>query len=128
MLGLRPFLVTEETKAMVLDNITHLLNNFLACSSFEHVIFSWVLHREEILHQLLESLELEGVLVKEFTLVARSRVLQSRLERDMEAGLREPGVLERSLSYLALNERADELIDTSDLELEEITQKIIGEL
>lgn len=61
-------------------------------------------------------------------MVARSRVLQSRLERDMEAGLREPGVLERSLSYLALYERADELIDTSDLELEEITQKIIGEL
>ena len=34
-----PFQVTEETKAMVLDNICHLLNRFLACSAFDHVLF-----------------------------------------------------------------------------------------
>ena len=47
-----PFAVTEETKAMVLDNICHLLNNFLACSAYEHVIFCWVLHQQEILDTL----------------------------------------------------------------------------
>ena len=30
-----PFQVTEETKAMVLDNICHLLSNFLRCSAYE---------------------------------------------------------------------------------------------
>jgi ABC-type transport system involved in cytochrome c biogenesis ATPase subunit len=36
---MRPFVVTEETKAMVESNIAHLLNGFLACSEFENVIF-----------------------------------------------------------------------------------------
>ena len=30
-----PFLVNEETKAMVLDNICHLLNNFLRCTAYK---------------------------------------------------------------------------------------------
>ena len=30
-----PFQVTEETKAMVMDNICHLLNNFLRCTAYE---------------------------------------------------------------------------------------------
>ena len=33
-----PFQVTDETKAMVMDNICYLLNNFLRCSAYETVI------------------------------------------------------------------------------------------
>ena len=36
---MHPFIVNEETKAMVLDNICHLLNNFIHCSSYENIIF-----------------------------------------------------------------------------------------
>ena len=32
---MHPFQITEETKAMVLDNICHLLYNFLGCSAFQ---------------------------------------------------------------------------------------------
>ena len=41
----RPFQVTEETREMVLENIAFLLNSFLRCSAYDHVIFCWVLHR-----------------------------------------------------------------------------------
>ena len=34
-----PFLVTEETKEMVMQNICLMLNNFLKCSAYENVIF-----------------------------------------------------------------------------------------
>ena len=43
-----PFQVTEETREMVLENIAFLLNSFLRCSAYDHVIFCWVLHRREI--------------------------------------------------------------------------------
>jgi len=46
---MHPFVVTDETKAMVNSNIAHLLNGFLACSEFENVIFCWVLHEQHIL-------------------------------------------------------------------------------
>ena len=36
-----PFHVTEETKVMVVDNICHLLNNFIHCSAYENIIFCW---------------------------------------------------------------------------------------
>ena len=34
-----PFQVTEETREMVLENISFLLNSFLRCSAYDHVIF-----------------------------------------------------------------------------------------
>ena len=43
-----PFQATEETQEMVLENISFLLDNFLRCSAYDHVIFCWVLHRREI--------------------------------------------------------------------------------
>ena len=39
-----PFLVTEETKRMVMENITFLLAQFLDCSAYQNVIFCWVMH------------------------------------------------------------------------------------
>ena len=39
-----PFLVTEETKEMVIDNICYLLNHFIQCSAYENIIFCWVMH------------------------------------------------------------------------------------
>ena len=52
-----PFQVTEETKAMVTDNICHLLNNFLHCSAYENVIFCWVMHQQAIIDSIVEKLD-----------------------------------------------------------------------
>ena len=35
-----PFQVTDETKAIVMDNICYLLNNFLKCTAYDNIIFS----------------------------------------------------------------------------------------
>ena len=56
-----PFQVNEETKAMVLDNIGHLLNNFIRCSAYENIIFCWVMHEQEIIDRILGGLKREGV-------------------------------------------------------------------
>ena len=45
---------------MVLDNIAHVLNNFLRCSAYDHVLFCWVLHRREIWEELLSRLDTGG--------------------------------------------------------------------
>jgi broad-specificity NMP kinase len=57
---MHPFVVTDETKAMVNSNIAHLLNGFLACSEFENVIFCWVLHEQHILDDLINALNVNG--------------------------------------------------------------------
>ena len=99
-----PFQVTEETRDMVMDNITHLLRNFLRCSAYDHVIFCWVLHRREIWQDLLERLDTRGCAVTAAALVCTPESLLRRVEGDIAAGRRETGAEKRSLSYLPLYE------------------------
>ena len=54
-----PFVVTDETKEMVMDNICHLLNNFLRCTAYQNVVFCWVMHEQSILDELLSRLHTE---------------------------------------------------------------------
>ena len=51
-----PFIVTEETKKMVINNITALLNNFIACSAYENIIFCWVMDEQDIIDRIVEQL------------------------------------------------------------------------
>ena len=54
-----PFQVTQETKAMVIDNICYLLNNFIRVSAYENIIFCWVMHEQSIIDLILSKLILE---------------------------------------------------------------------
>ena len=76
---INPFVVTEENKDMVEDNITHLLRNFLNNSSCQSLIFSWVIPREEIFAILLNRLEDLEFRVVKVTLVCSEDVLKQRM-------------------------------------------------
>ncbi len=52
-----PFIVNEETKEMVMDNICFLLNQFIHCSAFEHVVFCWVMHEQSMIESILSRLD-----------------------------------------------------------------------
>lgn len=97
-----PFQVTEETKAMVLENIACLLNNFLRCSAYDHVIFCWVLHQQAVLDAVLSRLDLGNCAVRAVSLTASPEVLTARLEADVRAGRRGEDAMARSLGYLPL--------------------------
>ena len=100
--AMHPFIVTEETKAMVTGNIVHLLSSFLRCSEFEHVIFCWVMHEQSIIDGLLQKLPLDACEVHAISLICREDVLKQRLQRDIDAGLRTDDVIGRSLARLPL--------------------------
>lgn len=100
--NMSPFTVTDETKAMVLDNITHLLNNFIRCSAFQHIVFCWVMHQQTIIEDILTRLDLSRCRFHLFTLECSDAALLQRLQLDIQAGVRQPGVAERSLAYAKL--------------------------
>lgn len=97
-----PFRVTEPRKEMVLDNISHLLNNFLRDDGYENILFCWVMDHQEILDQLLGRLDLRGAKVWNFSLVCRPETLRRHLEKDIAAGLRQPEILPRAAARLPL--------------------------
>ena len=125
---MHPFAVTDETKAMVMDNIAHLLGNFLRCSAIDHVVFGWVMHEQAIIDGLLARLPLRDVQVIAVSLVCTPDALAARIGRDVAAGLRTPDVLARSLSRLPLYDALNTArLDTTRLTPEE-TARAIREL
>lgn len=123
---MNPFVVTEETKAMVLDNITALLGNFLRCSAYDHVIFSWVMHQQSIVDTILGRLDLTDVKVVSVSLVCSREALLQRLYRDVEAGIRQPDILLRSPQRLNLYDSMNtEKIDTTHATVAQAVQEIL---
>ena len=105
--NMHPFSVTEETRAMVMDNICALLGRFLACPELDNVLLGWVMHQQEIIDDICSRLPLEGVAVHKFSLTASSQVLRARLVRDIARGKRGGEAISRSLAYLPLYDELD---------------------
>lgn len=111
-----PFVVTAETKTMVMDNICDLLNRFIACSVYQHIIFCWVMHEQAIIDEIRQRLDLTNCQVIEVSLIASPISLKKRLEKDVAAGIRQADVIERSLARLSCYQSlSTHKIDVSDL-------------
>lgn len=120
-----PFVVNEETKAMVMDNICHLLQNFLRCTAYENIIFCWVMHEQSIIKQILSRLDVGEAEVKTISLIASEKAITARLEKDVTAGIRTPDVIERSIARIPLYEKLDTLkIDTNEKTADAVAEEI----
>ena len=83
---MHPFRVTAETRQMVMGNICFLLNSFIRCSACENIVFGWVMHRQEIMDEILSRLETQDCAVHLVSLVCTPQALCSRLQADIDAG------------------------------------------
>ncbi len=125
---MHPFQVTEETKRMVEENICFLLNNFLQCSAYDHVVFCWVMHQQAIIDTILSRLDTTGCKVHTISLVCSEQALRARLQKDVEAGARSEDVIQRSVERLPLYEKLNTVkVDVSALSAEQAAERIIGE-
>ena len=120
-----PFQVTEETKKMVMKNIIFLLNSFLTCSAYKNVVFCWVMHEQAIIDEILGSLDLNGCQVHLFSLICSPKELAGRLEKDIEQGLRDEDVVNRSLARLPFYEKLNTIkIDTTGCSPKMVAERI----
>jgi len=120
-----PFQVTAETQKMVLENICFLLNQFVRCSAYEHIIFCWVMHEQSIIDGILRNLETTNCEIKAISLLCAADELRERLSRDIAAGRREPDVLERSLARMPLYDQLNTIkINTSGKTVGEIAEEL----
>ena len=122
---MHPFTITDETKALVMGNITYHLNAFLHCSAFENVVFCWVMPEQSIIDDILSRLDLVDVRVIPVSLMCTEEALTCRLEGDIRQGKRQPDVLPRSLARLPMYEALDTMhLDVSALTPEETARAI----
>lgn len=122
---MNPFIVNEENKKMVLENISFQLKNFLKNSSSEYVVFNWVIHSDEIMDDLLKLLDgLEFDLYK-IKLICSKEKLIERIENDIRLGLRDEANVSRSLEKFDLYAAMDTIkVDTTGKTIEMIVDEI----
>ena len=123
---MNPFTVSESTKLMVIKNIRAVINNFLACPDIECVIFTWVMHEQSIIDDILSGLALDGVEVRAVSLILSEEARKSRLEKDIAAGIRQPDIVERSPGYFEKYSVLDtEKLDVSGISPDEAAGRIL---
>jgi len=121
----RPECNNTETRAMVLDNIIHILRNYLKSTTYDTVILSWVIHQQSILDAILQGLEDLAFELKVITLMASEEALKEHFVKDG----RDPAAAEASVARLPLYESMDtQKIDVSGSTPEETLKKIMNEL
>ena len=122
---MHPFQVNEETKEMVQDNIYHMLNNFIHCQCFEHIIFCWVMHEQSIIDDIIKHLDLNNCQLYPISLVLDEESLRKRLQKDVDNNIRNQSVIERSVQRIPLYQQLNTIkIDVSHCSIEETVQKI----
>ena len=119
-----PFTDNDETKAMVMDNICYLLNNFIRCSEYKNIIFCWVMHEQWIIDELLSRLEAGSCSVKLFSLTADRKALEDRLNTDVENGKRTQDGIQRSVIRIKMYD----CLNTEKIDVSEISAKQAAEI
>ena len=120
-----PFQVTEETKAMVMQNICYLLNSFLRCTAYENVIFCWVMHEQSIIDKITDALDTRRCRIVKISLLVDELTLRLRLSSDVAQGLRSADVIDRSVARINLYQALDTIkVDTRNKTVQEIVHEI----
>ncbi len=116
-----PFIVNQDTKNMVLDNITHCLNNFIHTPGIENIIFCWVMHKQDIIDKIIQKLDTEGVDIHLISLICEKEELIKRMLIDR----RDNQTIRKSLQYLELYKDLDtQKIDVTTLDVQKTIDKI----
>ena len=122
---MNPFVVSEENKEMVINNISYLLKSYLNNSGYKYIIFCWVMNEEYILKQVLDKLiEFDFELYK-ISLICTEEALRNRLNNDVMSGVRKADVVNRSIERISAYEKMDTVkIDVSGITAEETAKRI----
>ena len=124
-----PWTITDETKRMMYNNTGYLLNSFLDCSVYENVIFCWVMHLDSMIDDILSLIRNADYRLYKFSLVCSENALISRLQKDIDNGLRKTDIVERAIQRQPNFFTMDTIkIDASDITSEQAADIIYNNI
>ena len=82
-----PVITNEETFKMAEQNMSFVLNNFLACSAYENIIFCSVMYKEVNIDDILSMIANKHYNLFKFSLVCSKNVLSERIAKDTSGNL-----------------------------------------
>ena len=124
-LDLHPFVGNRETKEMAVDNILHMIGNYMKCSACSMVVLVWLMDDRWVLDRIREGLAALGAEVQYVTLTCGRESLIRRWREDRQCEWRTDHWLEISLASLPRFAEMENRIDTDGLSAEEIADMIL---
>ncbi|UQZ37325.1 nucleotide kinase [Paenibacillus sp. PK3_47] len=119
---MNPWHVTEENKAMVMNNIHFILNQYLDNSGFDYIFFTWVVHKESIFEEILSGLKDNSYKLLKITLICSEEELLKRMVKDKRNEKDMENSVNRLACYGTMNTHK---LDTTGLEMDEIINELL---
>ena len=124
-LDLHPFVGNRETKAMAVDNILHMIGNYMKCSVCKMIVLVWLMDDPWVLQAITDGLAALQAEVKSVTLVCDRENLIRRWENDHNCEWRTDEWLNVSLASLPAFAAMENTMDTAGLSVERIAGRIM---
>ena len=124
-LDIHPFVGNQETKAMAVDNILHMIGNYQKCSVCSMVVLVWLMDEPWVIQKITQGLSAMQAEVKNVTLVCSRENLITRWKDDHACEWRTDEWLNVSLKSLPGFASMDNTIDTSGLHVEQVAELVM---
>ena len=124
-LDIHPFVGNQETKAMAVDNILHMIGNYQKCSVCNMVVLVWLMDEPWVIQKITQGLSALQAEVKNMTLVCSRESLIRRWKDDHDCEWRTDEWLNVSLKSLPGFASMENIIDTSDLSVEQVAELVM---
>ena len=123
-LDIHPFVGNQETKAMAVDNILHMIGKYQKCSVCNMVVLVWLMDEPWVIQKITQGLSAMQAEVKNMTLVCSRESLIRRWKDDHNCEWRTDEWLNVSLKSLPGFASMENIIDTSDLSVEQVAELV----
>ena len=124
-MDIHPFVGNRETRAMAVDNILHMIGNYRKCSVCSMVVLAWLMDDPRVIRRIAEGLSALRASAKYVTLVCNAENLIRRWKHDQNCQWRTDEWLNISLKSLPAFAAMDQVIDTSDLPVDQVAERIM---
>lgn len=124
-LDLHPFIGNDETRAMAVDNILHMIGNYKKCSVCRMIVLVWLMDDPHVLQSITDGISKMNLEICSVTLTCDQSELIRRWKDDRECPWRTDDWLEVCLKSLPYFSSLDNRIDTSGLSVSQVAGRIM---
>lgn len=125
-MDIHPFVGNSETKAMAVDNILHMIDNYRKCSACRQIVLVWLMDDRQVCRKIREGIADMQLDIKSVTLTCDEEHLISRWRNDTQCEWRNEEWLKVSLASLAGFSSAEDALATNDMSVSQIAGAIMG--
>ena len=124
-MDIHPFVGNSETRAMAVDNILHMIDNYRKCSACKQIVLVWLMDDEQTYRRIRQGIEQMQLELRSVTLVCDREHLISRWKNDDRCEWRTEEWLAVSLNSLSSFASADDAFATDDRNVQQIAEAIM---